>query len=938
MIKIRGAREHNLADIDVDIPRNKLTVISGLSGSGKSSLAFDTLYAEGQRRYVESLSAYARQFLDRVGKPDVDSIEGLSPAISIDQKTTSRNPRSTVGTVTEIYDYLRLLFGRIGRASCPDCGRPIEPMSVEEIVDRLLADYGDTRARLLAGLVANRKGTHKKLLDRLRREGYLRVIVDGEEHFLEQMEDLSRTHPHTIHLIVDRVVLSEEDRGRIYGSVETTLREGEGILEVEFVDSGSRVRFSEKNACIDCGRGFPELSPQLFSFNSPQGACQECDGLGHTFAIVEDLVVRSPEKSLLEGAIPIWGSGSAGFTHQIFRSLAGHFQFNVEKAFGDLPEQTRQEILYGTKEPVKFKLENKKGTSSYEYEKKYAGIIPQLEKRLHESTSPRVRGEIEKFMRQSSCPVCSGERLNPFARAVTVSGLRMGELVQMEIGSLLPELQKIVLTDRERTIAEKVLSEICERAGFLIHVGLDYVTLARNSYTLSGGEAQRIRLATQIGSKLTGVLYVLDEPSIGLHQADQAKLIETLQALRDLGNTIVVVEHDEETIRTADHLVDMGPGAGSKGGHVIASGTPAQVAKVKASVTGRYLAGTHEIPKPVEGVSEGLLELNGCTLHNLKDVNLNIPLNQLVCVTGLSGSGKSSLIMDTLYPALAARLHASRKQAGPYRELKGYEPVQKVLEVNQDPIGRTPRSNPATYSGVFSEIRELFAQVPEARMRGYAAGRFSFNVKGGRCESCEGDGYTRIEMHFLPDIFVRCDICQGGRYSRETLEIKYRGKTIVDVLNMDVDQAFEFYQPIPKIRRKLEVLQKVGLGYVKLGQSATTLSGGEAQRLKLARELSRKMSDHTLYILDEPTTGLHFEDVYRLILVLQELVARGNTVLVIEHNLDVVAAANRIIDLGPGGGKRGGHIIASGTPEEIAVDKKSQTGSFLAEYLGRRKR
>ncbi|RJX36476.1 MAG: excinuclease ABC subunit UvrA [Desulfarculus sp.] len=938
-IVVRGARQHNLKNIDVTIPRDKLVVITGLSGSGKSTLAFDTIYAEGQRRYVESLSSYARQFLERMDKPDVEAIEGLSPAIAIEQKTTSKNPRSTVATVTEIYDYLRLLYARAGTPHCPQCGKVIRSRSPQEIVDQLLGLGERTRLTLLAPVITQRKGEHKAVFARLMKDGFVRARVDGQLVELAQAPELAKTKKHDIEVVIDRVVVKEGAARRLTDSVELALRMGEGVL-MAWVhgEAGQAEReelFSERLACDQCGISLPELTPQMFSFNSPQGACPTCDGLGTRVFFDPELVVPNEALSLREGALAPWRDSDSVYRFQTLDALAKHLKFDLYTPWKDLPAAVRQALLYGTKDQVSFYLE--RGERRHYFKRPWEGMIPHLERRYRETDSARIRDDLARYMNAQPCPDCQGARLKPTSLAVRVGGLNIFQFTSMAVRQAVQFLAGLSLGRREAIIAEKVLKEIAERLGFMADVGLDYLTLERTSATLSGGEGQRIRLATQIGSALVGVLYVLDEPSIGLHQRDNQRLLATLKKMRDLGNTVLVVEHDEDTIRAADTVIDMGPGAGRHGGEVVFCGPPAQLVKSSASLTGLYLAGKKSIPVPAQrrGNNRGYLELMGCSEHNLQGINVKIPLGLFTCVTGVSGSGKSSLVIDTLYRALAQRLYRSRERAGAVAKIKGLGLLDKVIDIDQSPIGRTPRSNPATYTGLFTPIRELFAQTPEARARGYAPGRFSFNVRGGRCPACEGDGIIKIEMHFLPDVYVTCEVCHGARYNRDTLEITYKGRSIAEALGMTCNQAAEFFANVPKVRSKLDTLVDVGLGYIKLGQSATTLSGGEAQRVKLSRELGKRATGRTLYILDEPTTGLHFDDIRKLLNVLERLVGMGNTVVVIEHNLEVIKTADHVIDLGPEGGDAGGRVVAVGTPEEVATVQESYTGQFLKRVLGR---
>lgn len=934
-ITIKGARQHNLKNIDLEIPRDKLVVVTGLSGSGKSSLAFDTIYAEGQRRYVESLSAYARQFLGQMDKPDVDYIEGLSPAISIDQKTTSKNPRSTVGTVTEIYDYLRLLYARIGKAHCPNCGKPISKQTVSQMVDQLMAFPERTKLQILAPLVRGRKGEYQQVFEDLRKQGYLRVRVDGEIKELTEEIKLAKTKKHTIEAVIDRIILKEGIESRLADSLETALRLGEGVAVV-MQEGQEDLLLSEHFACVDCGISLAELNPRSFSFNSPYGACPTCSGLGFKMEMDPDLVIPDPSLSLAEGAVAPFGKLKGNYYPQILKAVADHGGFTLETPIGELDEAQKQLLLYGSgKEKVRFRYRDLKGRTKV-YEVPFEGVLPHLERRYQESQSEWAKRELEEYMSTKSCPACEGARLKPEVLAVTVGGLNIDEVTRLSVSEALTFFENLELTERELMIARQVLKEIRARLGFLVNVGLDYLTLSRSAGTLSGGEAQRIRLATQIGSSLVGVLYILDEPSIGLHQRDNAKLIETLKQLRDLGNTLIVVEHDEDTMRAADYIVDVGPGAGAAGGEVVAAGTMADIMAEPRSITGQYLSGRKRIPvPPIRRPGNGKwLVIEGARENNLKDLTVKIPLGLFVCVTGVSGSGKSTLINEILHKKLAQELHRAKTKPGKHRAIHGLEHVEKVINIDQSPIGRTPRSNPATYTGVFDDIRATFAATPDAKVRGYLPGRFSFNVKGGRCEACTGDGIIKIEMHFLPDVYVPCEVCKGARYNRETLEVKYKGKSIADVLAMTVDEAVEFFRHIPRIQRKLQTLKDVGLGYMTLGQPATTLSGGEAQRVKLATELSRRTNGKTVYILDEPTTGLHTADIHRLLDVLNRLTDGGDTVIVIEHNLDVIKTADYILDLGPEGGARGGELVAAGTPEEVALHEASYTGYFLRRVLG----
>jgi excinuclease ABC subunit A len=935
-IVVRGAREHNLKNVDVEMPRDRLVVLTGVSGSGKSSLAFDTIYAEGQRRYVESLSAYARQFLELMQKPDVDSIDGLSPAISIEQKTTSKNPRSTVGTVTEIYDYLRLLFARIGVPYSPATGLPIESQTVSQMVDRVLAMKDGTRLYLLAPIIRGRKGEYRKELQDLQKRGFQRVKIDGKLHEIDAAPALNKKLKHDIEVVVDRVVVRPDLGNRLADSIETALSLAEGILYAENADTGERTVFSAKFACPVSGFTIDEIEPRLFSFNNPFGACPACDGLGVKLYFDPELVVPDAKLPLREGAIAPWANLTSPYYDQTIDSLARHYKVSTGTPFKDLKKDVQNGILFGSgDEPVTMKYSD--GLREYETRKAFEGVVPNLERRWRETDSAWVREELERFQSSKPCEACNGHRLKPEALAVKIKGLHISEVTLMSIdqaASWFKDLNQS-LSQKHRDIAARILKEINERLGFLVNVGLEYLTMARNSGTLSGGESQRIRLASQIGSGLTGVLYVLDEPSIGLHQRDNARLLETLKRLRDIGNTVLVVEHDEEAIREADFLIDMGPGAGIHGGKVIAAGTPEEVMRSPASLTAQYLTGYKQIPVPKlrrEGSGQRL-RVKGARANNLKNLTVDIPLGTLTCVTGVSGGGKSSLIIDTLYNAVAKQLYGSREPAGPHDAIEGLEQLDKVIDIDQSPIGRTPRSNPATYTGAFTPIRDWFAGLPESQARGYKPGRFSFNVKGGRCEACQGDGVIKIEMHFLPDVFVKCDACHGQRYNRETLEVKFKEKSIADVLEMTVDEAADFFKAVPSIREKMVTLQRVGLGYIHVGQQATTLSGGEAQRVKLAKELSRRATGRTLYILDEPTTGLHFEDVRKLLEVLHALVDTGNTVVVIEHNLEVIKTADWILDLGPEGGHRGGQIVARGTPEDVAKVSGSYTGQYLAPYL-----
>ncbi len=939
-IEIRGAKEHNLKGIDVTIPRDKLTVVTGLSGSGKSSLAFDTIYAEGQRRYVESLSAYARQFLELMQKPDVESISGLSPAISIEQKTTSRNPRSTVGTVTEIYDYMRLLWARIGIPHSPATGLPIESQTVSQMVDRIATMDEGTRLYLLAPMVRGRKGEYKKELMDLRKRGFQRVKIDGTLYDIEDAPALNKKFKHDIEVVVDRLVLRDGLQTRLADSLETALGLADGIAYAENADTRERSVFSAKFACPVSGFTIDEIEPRLFSFNSPAGACPACDGLGTEMYFDPDLVVPNPGLSLSNGTIAPWANSSSRYYRQTLESLSTRFGFDLHEPFETLSADVRHKILYGTGEEA-VTMVYTDDDRSYRITKPFEGVIPNLERRWRETDSAWVRDELSRFQTVTSCETCGGKRLKPEALAVKIIGFDVSEAATMSIeraaewfGSLEEQLRP-----KDREIAHRILREINERLTFLRNVGLEYLSLSRSSGTLSGGESQRIRLASQIGSGLTGVLYVLDEPSIGLHQRDNGRLLETLKRLRDIGNTVIVVEHDEDAIRAADHLIDMGPGAGIHGGHIVAEGTPDAVMANPDSLTGQYMIGMRQIPLPARrrvGKKGLAITVHGARANNLKELTVDFPLGTFTCVTGVSGGGKSTLVIETLYKAVARRLHGAREVPGVHERIEGLEFIDKVVDIDQSPIGRTPRSNPATYTGAFTPIRDWFAGLPESKTRGYKPGRFSFNVKGGRCEACQGDGVIKIEMHFLPDVYVECDVCKGHRYNRETLEIKFRDKSIADVLDMTVDEAVDFFKAVPAIRDKMVTLRQVGLGYIHLGQQATTLSGGEAQRVKLSKELSRRATGKTLYILDEPTTGLHFEDVRKLLEVLHTLVEQGNTVVVIEHNLEVIKTADWIIDLGPQGGDKGGRIVAAGTPEDVAEATESFTGQYLAPYLKRR--
>lgn len=934
-IVIRGAREHNLKNLNLTIPRDKLIVFTGLSGSGKSSLAFDTIYAEGQRRYVESLSSYARQFLGQMEKPDVDTIEGLSPAISIDQKSTNNNPRSTVGTVTEIHDYLRLLYARIGIPHCPKCGRVIRRQTVDEVVEQVMAFGEGARVQIIAPAVRGRKGEHVKLLEQIQKDGYVRVKVDGEIYDIADVPKLDKKLKHTIDVIVDRIVVRAGAESRLAGSLETAFAFGAGLAKVEH--NGEEQLFSENYACPDCGVSIEELTPRMFSFNNPYGACPTCSGLGALMKIDPALIVPNEELSLRQGAINVTGwqsSNTASIAGMYLAALGDKYGFDMDTPFNKLSEQARHAILYGTgNERIHIEYRREFGEGSYD--SPFEGVIPNLERRYKETQSDYMKHEIEEYMANIPCPDCKGKRLKSESLAVTVGGMNIAQLSDMIVRHAREKLSALTLNKTEEMIAGRILKEIDSRLGFLISVGLDYLTLSRAAGTLSGGEAQRIRLATQIGSSLVGVLYILDEPSIGLHQRDNAKLIDTLKGMRDIGNTLIVVEHDEETMLNADYIVDIGPGPGEHGGEVVFAGTPEEIMTDEKSITGKYLSGREYIAVPAKRreTGENWLQICGARANNLKNVNVDIPLGVFTCVTGVSGSGKSSLVNEVLKKTLLRDLNRARTRPGEHDEILGIDKLDKIIDIDQSPIGRTPRSNPATYTGLFDLIRDVFAQTPDAKMRGYTNGRFSFNVKGGRCEACRGDGILKIEMHFLPDIYVPCEVCGGKRYNRETLEVKYKGKTIADVLDMTVEEALKFFAPLPKLARKLQTLYDVGLGYIRLGQSSTTLSGGEAQRVKLATELARRDTGRTLYVLDEPTTGLHTDDVKRLIAILQRLCDGGSTVVVIEHNLDVIKTADYIIDLGPEGGDMGGTIVCTGTPEQVAQNKKSYTGIYLKPML-----
>ena len=937
-IIIKGARAHNLKNIDVTIPRNQLVVVTGLSGSGKSSLAFDTIYAEGQRRYVESLSAYARQFLGQMDKPDVDSIEGLSPAISIDQKTTSRNPRSTVGTVTEIYDYLRLLYARIGTPICPTHGIEITSQTVEQMVDRVMEYPERTKIQVLSPVISGRKGTHVKVFEEIKKEGFVRVRVDGELYDVSDEIELEKNKKHSIEVVIDRIVIKDGVASRLADSLETALKLGEGRVIIDVIGE-EELLFSEHHACPHCGFSIGELEPRMFSFNSPFGACHSCDGLGTKLEVDLSLVIPNEELTLKENAIAPWESISSMYYPQLLESVCNHYGINMDIPYKDIPKHQRDKILYGSDgEQIYFRYDNEQGhvrEAMIEFE----GVVSNVERRYKETTSDYIREQMEKYMGVQSCPTCKGHRLRKEALAVFIGELHVGEVTKMSVKEAFDFFDTLNLTPKQEQIANLILREIKERLGFLVNVGLDYLTLNRAAGTLSGGEAQRIRLATQIGSRLTGVLYILDEPSIGLHQRDNDRLISTLLNMRDIGNTLIVVEHDEDTMLAADYLIDVGPGAGVHGGQIISQGTPKEVMEDNNSLTGKYLSGEKFIPVPLERRKGDGREIKivGAKENNLKNVSTSFPLGTFVAVTGVSGSGKSTLINEILYKSLAQKLNGSKVRPGEHKEIKGIEQLEKVIDIDQSPIGRTPRSNPATYTGVFDDIRDVYATTNESKVRGYKKGRFSFNVKGGRCEACRGDGIIKIEMHFLPDVYVPCEICHGKRYNRETLEVKYKDKSVSEVLDMTVEDAVVFFENIPKIKRKLQTLNDVGLGYITLGQPATTLSGGEAQRVKLASELHKRTNGRTLYILDEPTTGLHVDDISRLLVVLQRLVENGDTVLVIEHNLDVIKAADYLIDLGPEGGDKGGTIVATGTPEELCKVEASHTGKYLKAVLDRDK-
>ncbi len=933
-IKIKGARAHNLKNINVEIPRDKLVVITGLSGSGKSSLAFDTIYAEGQRRYVESLSAYARQFLGQMDKPDVDNIEGLSPAISIDQKTTSHNPRSTVGTVTEIYDYLRLLYARAGRPHCPKCGKPITQQTVDQMIDKIMEQPERTKMLIMAQVVRGKKGEHKKILEHIRREGYVRARIDGEVHDISEDIQLEKNKKHTIDVVIDRLVVREGIEGRLADSLETALKLGNGVVYIQIV-AGELLMFSENFACVDCGISLPEITPRMFSFNNPYGACPVCMGLGSHREFDEHLVIPNKALSLGEGVFAPLSKNRNAYSMCVMDAVLKEYGYTLDTPWKDIDKSTQKLLLHGAgSEKFRFHYTNMFGEYK-EYNVAFEGVLPMLKRRYQETESEEMRESYADYMTEIPCPACHGARLKPETLAITVGGLNIAELTAMTIREADEFLEKIELTPREFKIANQILKEIHARLNFLLNVGLDYLTLSRSAGTLSGGEAQRIRLATQIGSGLQGVLYVLDEPSIGLHQRDNNRLLATLKKLRDLGNTLIVVEHDEDTMYAADNIIDIGPGAGANGGRVVAQGTAKEIMQVPESITGQYLSRRKYIPVPAKRRPGNgkFIEIIGAKENNLKNIDVRFPLGTLTLVTGVSGSGKSTLVNEILYKGIASKLYRVKGKPGKHKAIKGLANIDKIIDIDQQPIGRTPRSNPATYTGVFDAIRELFSQTAEAKMRGYKAGRFSFNVKGGRCEACKGDGILKIEMHFLPDVYVPCEVCKGARYNRETLEVRYKGKNISEILDMTINEAVDFFQNVPRIVRKLQVIKDVGLGYIKLGQPATTLSGGEAQRVKLATELAKRSTGKTLYILDEPTTGLHTADIHKLLGILQRLVDGGDTVVVIEHNLDVIKTADYIIDLGPEGGDKGGTIVASGRPEDIVKAKASYTGQFLKPLL-----
>lgn len=935
-IVIKGAKENNLKNVSLTLPRNKFIVFTGLSGSGKSSLAFDTIYAEGQRRYVESLSSYARQFLGQMDKPNVEYIEGLSPSISIDQKTTSKNPRSTVGTVTEIYDYLRLLYARIGTPYCYKCGKEITSQTVEQMVDKIMEFEERTRFQILAPVIRGKKGEHLKVLDNIKKEGFVRVLVDEEIYDISEEIKLEKNKKHTIEVVVDRIIVKEGVEGRLSDSLETALKLADGLVIVDIIDN-ERIMFSEKLSCPDCNISIAELSPRMFSFNSPFGMCETCNGLGFHKEIDRDLVIPNQELSIDKGGLdPYSNASESSYYYQIFKTLADDNGYSLDKPLKDAPKKFLDELLYGTKREIAFEFLSYFGEKGMkEYKGKFEGVITNLQRRYESTSSEYTRSKIDRYMSENPCPSCHGNRLREEVLAVRINGLNIAEATDLSITKAIELFSSLKLSEKEAIIGEQVLKEINERLNFLENVGLDYLTLSRMAGTLSGGESQRIRLATQIGSSLVGVVYVLDEPSIGLHQKDNNKLLKTLRNLTDLGNTLIVVEHDEDTMYMADHIVDIGPGAGIHGGYIVEEGTVEDIKNNEESITGQYLSGKKKIklPEVRKRPNEKWIEIKAAEENNLKKIDVKIPIGLFTCVTGVSGSGKSSLVNGILYKALAKHLNKSKLRPGKYKEIKGLEYLDKVIEIDQSPIGRTPRSNPATYTGVFDHIRDVFAMTPEAKMRGYKKGRFSFNVKGGRCEACRGDGILKVEMHFLPDVYVPCEVCKGHRYNRETLQVKYKGKTISDVLDMTVEEGVEFFKNIPKISRKLETLFDVGLGYIKIGQSSTELSGGEAQRVKLATELSKRSTGKTIYILDEPTTGLHTADIHKLVKVLNQIVDGGNTVIVIEHNLDVIKTADYIIDLGPGGGDKGGNIVTTGTPEEVANVKESYTGQFLKKVL-----
>jgi excinuclease ABC subunit A len=932
-IIIRGARQHNLKNINVDLPREKLVVITGLSGSGKSTLAFDTLYAEGQRRYVESLSTYARQFLERMEKPDADLIEGLSPAIAIEQKTAGHNPRSTVGTVTEIYDYLRLLYARVGTPHCYQCGQTIRSQTLDQIVDHVMSLGDQTRIIVLAPLVADQKGAHEKLFKRLKKDGFARVRVDGKMSDIEDINRLDKNKKHSVDVVVDRLIIKEGIKNRLADSLELAMAQSNGRVSIDAQGRGA-ILFNEKAACNQCGISYPEFTPASFSFNSPQGACSHCDGLGSTTAFDPALIVPNPELTLREGAIAPWANRNSVHFTEFLDALTRQYGTDIYTAYTDLPDRFKQVLLYGSGDtPITFYFED--GQRRISYQKPFEGIVPNLQRRYHETGSSWSREEIERYLNFQPCPECNGEKLNRASRSVKVGGLTISQLTALAISKIRAFFLDLRLNGKKEIIARRILKEIVERLGFLENVGLSYLTLDRSAQSLSGGESQRIRLATQIGSKLTGVLYVLDEPSIGLHRRDNKRLLETLIQMRDLGNTVLVVEHDEETIRAADYVIDIGPGAGINGGNIIFAGPPSDLIAHQSSLTGQYLSGRKqiEVPSTRRPLQNAHLILKGASANNLKSIDVQLPLGCFICITGVSGSGKSTLVLETLYRALMQILHHARVPAGAHRKIDGVEHIDRVIHIDQSPIGRTPRSNPGTYTGAFTHIRELFSRTPEARMRGYKPGRFSFNVKGGRCEACQGDGILKIEMHFLPDVYVTCDVCQGRRYNRETLEARYKGKTIAEVLNMTVNQTLDFFSRITKIQTIMQTLVDVGLGYIEIGQPATTLSGGEAQRVKLSKELSKRATGNTFYILDEPPTGLPADDIQKLLRVLNMLVDQGNTVLVIEHNMDIIKTADYVVDLGPEGGDEGGYIVGCGTPEEVAEIKHSHTGQYLKAVL-----